>query len=209
MSFVHRFPRSLTTVVAAAAVVLAGLTAGARPARADAEDILRFLAGAAIVAAIVRSVDDNHRPQYISRTVLPDSCLESVRVDRRTIEVYSARCLDRGGYSGLPNHCYREFRVNGNRHGGYVSECLWDAGYRSQGESHYQRPAPVTPRYGWLPSHCEMTYRTGNRRIDGYWAGCLRTAGVDNLPRDCRVTSTGGDNIYNAQCLSDAGFRRR
>lgn len=135
--------RRLTLLVAAGAVALTALAAGSRPARAgDAEDILRFLAGAVIIGAIVNAVNDNHDPQYISRWELPGSCLETVRVRGRNIQVYNARCLRRAGYSGLPNRCSREFRINGHRRHGYVAECLYDAGYSRRGGGHYDSPPP-------------------------------------------------------------------
>ncbi|WP_461473803.1 hypothetical protein, partial [Pararhodobacter sp.] len=120
--------RRLTMVLAAAALALAGLAAGSRPARADTEDLLRFLAGAVIIGAIVHAIDDNHTPHYAGRWTLPDSCLETIRVDWRTIDVYNARCLNRAGYSGLPSRCRRDFRIGYGTRTGFIAECLWDAG---------------------------------------------------------------------------------
>ena len=145
--------RRLTMLVAATAIAFAGIAAGSRPARADAEDILRFLAGAVIVAAIINAVDDRHTPRYIDRWVLPDSCLETVRVNHRNILVYNARCLNRGNYHGLPNHCRRSFRVNGHTRNGFVAECMWEAGYRREGgwrqPPRYDPPRYSPPRDGW------------------------------------------------------------
>ncbi len=204
--------RRLTMLVGAIAIAFAGVAAGSRPARADTEDILRFLAGAAIIAAIVHAVDDRHTPRYIDRWVLPDSCLETVRVHRRTIQVYNARCLDRGGYHNLPNHCERSFRVNGHSRRGYVAECMWDAGYNRESGWHNPRDIrPVPPRYDHnsrLPERCEMTYRQSGHRVNGYWGHCLSDAGFRDLPRDCRLRTRDGDHVYNRQCLQNAGYRR-
>lgn len=198
-------PRRLTLLLAAAAIALAGVSATPRQAQASTDDILRFLAGVIIVAAIINAVDDNHRPQYISRWVLPDSCLETVRANWRTIDVYNARCLDRAGYHGLPHQCRYDYQYQGRNRSGYVAECMWDAGYRRQGA---QPVVPPQVQGQVLPSHCAMTYRQSGVRVNGYWAGCLTNAGLHNLPRQCRVTSTAGDAIYNADCLVDAGYRR-
>ncbi|WP_323035067.1 hypothetical protein [Pararhodobacter sp.] len=142
----RRTSRRLTLLVGAAAIALAGLTASARPAKADTEDILRFLAGAVIIAAIINAVDDRHTPRYIDRWVLPDSCLETMRVNHRRIQIYNARCLSRAGYYNLPNRCERTFWVNGRNRRGYVAECLWDAGYYREG-GRYAPPYYAPPRY--------------------------------------------------------------
>lgn len=215
--------RRLTMFVAGAAIALAGLAAASRPARADAEDILRFLAGAVIIAAIVNAVDDNQSPRYIDRWVLPDSCLETVRVNWRDITVYNARCLNRAGYQNLPNNCLRNFQVNGHGRRGYVAECMWDAGYRRQGNGYYPGPhqpraePPVSSppfnyghnnRYNVLPSHCEVAYRDNGQRRNGYWGSCLRNSGLRGLPQQCRLNTRGGDDIYNRRCMVNAGYTR-
>lgn len=227
-------PRRLTMLAAAAAVALAGLGAGTRPARADADDILRFLAGAIVIGAIVHAIDDNQTPRYYGRTILPDSCLETIRINNRNIQSYNARCLDRAGYNNLPWNCRYEFRVGGGRtRTGYVAECLYEAGYRRQGGGYQPDPwddryprisppigGPISPPFGRppyepphprlieLPEHCFMHYRQQGQRIEGYWARCLRDSGYRDLPGSCRVTSTDGDGIYNAHCLWQSGYRR-
>ncbi|MCA2011731.1 hypothetical protein LCM17_09575 [Cereibacter sphaeroides] len=227
--------RRVTTMVAAGAVAVAGLSATARPAEADADDLLRFLAGAIVVGAIVNAIDDNHTPHYYSPRVLPGSCMETIRVNGRNIQSFNERCLNRAGYGGLPQHCRYEFRVNyGRTRTGYIAECLYESGYNvgnggwengggwnNGGHGGYRppisaRPPRVDPPYmspprhnASLPGHCSMTYRQQGQRVNGYWAGCLRDAGVRNLPGYCRVTSTGGDRIFNANCLRDAGYRTR
>lgn len=223
--------RRLTLFVGAAAIALAGLAAATRPAKADAEDLLRFLAGAIIVGVIVNAIDDRHTPRYIDRWVLPNSCLESIRVNHRNIQVYNSRCLSRGGYNNLPNHCQRSFQVNGHRRNGYVAECLWESGYQRE-NGYFNHPGfgdhpplyssppryyPEPPRHlppntgvhnMRLPRHCAMTYRRNGHREDGYWASCLRDAGFYNLPRSCRLRTRGGDHVYDGQCLRNAGYRQ-
>lgn len=213
---VRNLSRRLTMTLAAAALVLGGAVSTARPAKADTDDLLRFLAGVIVIAAIVNAVDDNHRAPYVGRWVLPDSCLETVRANWQDIQLYNARCLDRSGYHNLPADCRYDYRYNGRNRSGYVAQCLWDAGYRRQGGgdvpttdpypgSGYSRPNPGT---GFLPAHCEMTYRQSGQRVQGYWGHCLGNAGLRDLPRYCSVTSTNGDIIYNAECLLNANFRR-
>jgi hypothetical protein len=202
--------RHLPLTFAAAALAVAGATA--RPAQADTDDLLRFLAGAIVIAAIVNAVDDNHRAPHISQWVLPDSCLETVRANRRSVEVYNARCLNRANYSNLPGECRYDYQYNGRNRSGYVAECMWDAGYRRQGYSAQPAPAPSRPSQhsaGVLPAHCEMTYRQSGQRVTGYWGDCLNNAGYYDMPRYCQVTSTSGDAIYNAECLFNANYRRR
>ncbi|WP_370205909.1 hypothetical protein [Pararhodobacter marinus] len=221
-------PQRLTMLVAAAALLLAGLGATARPAKADADDILRFLAGAIVVGAIVNAIDDNHTPQYYGRWALPNSCLETIRVNHRNVQSYNARCLRRAGYQGLPGRCSYEFRLRGGHvRRGYIAECLYEAGYRGQGGYYsspprYQppysppiqaQPPRVSPPYhgqplvrGNLPNRCLMSYRQNGRSVQGYWASCLRNAGYNNLPGRCRVTATNGDRIFNATCLRQSGY---
>jgi hypothetical protein len=199
--------RRLSVLLAVASLILTGIIASAAPARAQSnEDIVRFLLGAVAVAVIVRAIDDNHRPAYISSRVLPDSCLESVRVQGRVVDVYNSRCLGRGGYRNLPQRCEVSLRTNRGNRVGYEANCLYRAGYSAEG--HGYRPQPTRPSHGALPRHCEMTYRQQGQRIAGYDGQCLSNAGLRNLPRQCQVTSRDGQRLFNAQCLQDAGYRR-
>lgn len=225
--------RRLTMVVAAAALALTAVSATVRPARADADDLLRFLAGAIIIGAIIHAIDENDHPRYEGRYILPRSCLETYWVRGRSVDAFNARCLERAGYHGLPNYCLRTFHVGSEHRRAYVAECLYDEGYRiGGGHGHPWPPGTgVAPPIGGpffpprevppahvsppghgvsmrLPSHCEMTYRQSGRRVEGYWADCLREAGLRDLPRHCRVEATDGSRIYTASCLYDAGYRR-
>jgi hypothetical protein len=203
----RRVMRRLTALLAAGTLILAGMIATAAPARAQSnEDIVRFLLGAAAIAVIIRSIDDNHRPVYISPRVLPDSCLEQARVQGRVVDVYNQRCLGRAGYSNLPGQCEVSLRTDRGRRVGYEANCLYRAGYRAEGQGF--RPQPTRPGFATLPRQCEMTYRQQGQRITGYDAGCLRGQGLRGLPQHCAVTSRDGQRIYNAQCLWDAGYRR-
>jgi len=203
----RRVTRRLSMLLAIGSLILTGMIATAAPARAqNSEDIVRFLLGAAAVAVIIRAIDDNHRPTYIAPRVLPDSCLETARVDRRMVEIYNARCLSRAGYHSLPQRCEVNLRTDRGRRTGYEAQCLYRAGYSP--ERHGARPLPHRPGHGVLPRHCEMTYRERGNRIAGYDGQCLSGAGLRNLPRHCAVTARNGQRLFNAQCLLDAGYRR-
>lgn len=198
----------LSLWLAAAALATVAALAPAAPARAqDSDDLVRFLLGAAAVAVIVRAIDSNSRPEFISPYVLPDACLETVRLDGRQVDVYNGRCLSRAGYSGLPDRCAVDFRTNRGSRVGYEARCLYRAGYQSDHGYGVIDREPPRGR-GRLPRSCEMTYRLSGDRITGYDSLCLRGAGFTNLPRRCERTTQGGDILYDGQCLWDAGLRR-
>lgn len=199
--------RRLTALLAAAALALAAALTPAAPARAqDTDDLVRFLLGVAAIAVIVRAIDDNHTPSFIAPRVLPDSCLESVRVRGRTIDLYNARCLRRAGYRNLPEDCLVSLRTSQGERWGYEVGCLYSAGYRPQGGV-VERPVPDTVR-GILPRVCEMTYRTGGARLTGYDGLCLADEGFRSLPRRCERVTREGEILFDGQCLWDAGYAR-
>lgn len=199
----RRALRRLTLWAAAAALAATATLTPAAPARAqDTDDLVRFLLGVAAVAIIIRAIDDNHTPVFIAPHVLPDSCLEVVRVHGRRIALYNARCLRRAGYRDLPHHCEVTYRTNRGERRGYGSRCLYRAGYRAEDEAAHDIYR------GHLPRGCAITYRSGGRRYTGYDAWCLRTAGFRGLPHFCERTTRSGDMLYDAQCLWDGGYRR-
>lgn len=217
----------LHMVVLAGAVALAGLASSAAPARSsDADDLIRFLLGAAAIAVIIGAIDDRHRPRYLGRWVLPDSCLETARVRGRNVAVYNARCLSRAGYSNLPRRCYVDLRTHRGNRGSYVATCLYDAGYRAEGPTsrpprydpprHDTRPPGIRPpghdirppAQRSLPGHCEMHYRERGQRVWGFDGRCLYNAGLRNLPGACRVRDRAGNSYYNGNCLLQRGYSR-
>ncbi len=54
-----------------------------------------------------------------------------------------------------------------------------------------------------------MTRFLQDRRACGFCSSDLCDASLRHLPDDCRVTSTQGDRIHNAECLFDDNYRRR
>lgn len=216
MTYSPTFRRRFTGMLAAAAIALAGYGAASAPARAqDADDLFRFLLGAATIAIIISAFDERNvqfdRP-YTGR-ILPDQCLETYRVRGRNIEVYNQRCLSRAGMRNLPAHCETRVRTDRGPRTVLGAQCLYSAGYRA--EARWDRPTrPVQPsrpdRRMTLPNDCSLTYRDRGRRMTGYYADCLRDAGLRNLPSQCRLTARLNNQrvtIYAGQCLLDAGYR--
>jgi hypothetical protein len=199
----RRIMRRMTMILAAAALALAGALAAASPARAQStDDLVRFLLGAAAIAIIVRAIDEGHRPAYAGDRVLPAACLETIRLQGRQIDLYHRGCLRRAGYRGLPGHCEVSYRTAQGRRHGYEARCMQRAGYVPQGH-HGQRPDhPV------LPAACALDYWSGGQRLAGYDGWCLQRSGFRHLPRHCGRTTQGGEVLYDARCLHQAGYRR-
>jgi hypothetical protein len=202
------FTKRITSALAAVAVAVSGLAATATPTRAlDADDVFRFLLGAATIAILIRAYTDRQQPdrRYTGR-VLPDHCIETMRVGGRTIDVYNARCLRNAGLRDLPARCERTVRTDRGRRTVYSAQCLFDASYRAEG------PIYVPPRATTLPARCQITYTYRGQRLAGYDGECLRRAGLRDLPQRCLlrarlVAENRMLDIYNAECMFDAGYR--
>jgi len=208
----RRLPQRLTALLAVAVLALAGALASTQPARAQNDDLVRFLLGAAAIAVIVRAFDANARITYIDHWTLPGACLETVRVRGRHVDVYNRGCLQRAGYRNLPHHCQVSLRTHHGRRTGYEASCLYRAGYRAEGHWGHRpyrgdRDAYPGDQLGRLPGFCALTYRRGHQRLDGYDGQCLRNAGLHRLPRHCALNTTTGGQIYDARCLEQAGYR--
>ena len=215
--------RRLTALLTAGALVLAGLSITATPARSDTTgDLLRLFLGIAAVAVVVNAFDDRRTPRHVGRWTLPDDCRETVRVRGRHVETYNARCLERAGYRGLPQHCRLAMRTDRGERPSFLAQCLFDEGYHAE-QRHFRpgprpdyRPAPdyrpipdrSPGRSNTLPRACEMAYREAGRRVEGYDGHCLNSYGLTRLPRQCRVSDRSGRHYYNAQCLTNAGYFR-
>lgn len=208
-------------LLTAGALVLAGLTVTAAPARSDTtDDLLRLFLGIAAVAVVVNAFDDRSTPRHVGQWTLPDDCRETVRVRGRHVETYNARCMDRAGYNRLPQQCRLAMRTDRGERPSYLAQCLFDQGYHAE-RAQYRprpdtRPAPdYRPRpdrghgrTAILPRNCAMNYRQDGRRVEGYDGTCLSRNGLSNLPRNCRVSDRAGNHYFNAQCLSNSGYRR-
>lgn len=219
----RRTSQRMMGLLLAGAIAFAGMTA-ATPARSDnTDDLIRFLFGVAAIAVIINAIDDNQTPPYVGRWVLPDQCLETVRVNYRQMDVYNARCLRRAGYTGLPNYCRVPVRTYAGNRPSFLAQCLYEAGYRRQYGGGWSNP-PVHPGYGpdagvssppyqgggnnvWLPWQCAMTYRQNGQRVSGYDGACLASNGFAGLPTRCRVSDAMGNRYFNASCLANSGYR--
>lgn len=215
MRSVTSFLPRVSNFGAALAVVLAGATAAPTPARASNDDVLRFLLGAAAVAVIVHSFTAPPRApvrQY-GGSVLPDHCLETLRVRGRHIDVYNAACLERAGVRHLPGHCAQTVRTDRGERRVFGESCLHQAGFRPEPRSHPPRSQqpPAPPHRALLPEHCETSFRHRGERDRGYDPACLSRAGFRNLPGHCALEVRGDRGgyrwVYSARCLTDAGFR--
>ncbi|ABF65383.1 hypothetical protein TM1040_2651 [Ruegeria sp. TM1040] len=139
--------RKFIAAVIATALVITGFSAA--PARADSDDIAKFIAGAAILGIIGAAINDHkkdrHRPPHVDPTPapkplpprvrrydLPAQCLTSIRVHGKERNLLGMHCLRRNytHVNTLPNRCYREFDNRTQSRRGYRPACLRQYGYR-------------------------------------------------------------------------------
>jgi hypothetical protein len=148
--------RKFIASILAVSIAVTGLTAA--PAKADSDDLVRFLAGATALVIIGRALDDNdrHTPtrrhtaghgrayddNYIpperrheprrSRYSLPRECRSSFWTPDGKQRYLDRRCL-RHNYDythSLPKRCKITFYDKNVRKRGYSIPCLKDNGYR-------------------------------------------------------------------------------
>ncbi|TNJ46295.1 hypothetical protein [Phaeobacter sp. B1627] len=141
------FHRKFIALILAAAMSVTGFAAG--PARADSEDIAKFIAGVAVLGIIGAAINDHkdnrRRPPHVDPTPrpkplpprvrrydLPSQCLTSLRVRGQTHRIVGLGCLHRSyDYTrDLPNSCYTELGNREQRRRGYRPNCLRQHGYR-------------------------------------------------------------------------------
>ena len=203
--------RALTSTLAAGAVALAGIAAP-KPAAAN-DDLIKFLLGATALAVVVHAAKKGnaqvhvHTPAPQART-LPAHCQETFRIKHRDVQVYNAHCLQQAQIHNLPDRCYEVVRTNHGNRGIYRGQCLTDAGWRVDRGDHHANPPRDDRRARVLPHSCEIRYRARGELHKGYDTDCLHDAGLRRLPQHCVARRSNGQ-IYNAQCLVDAGYRRR
>jgi hypothetical protein len=201
----RRLLRRMGVILAAAAMALAVALGSAAPSRAQSsDDLVRFLFAATALAIIVRGIDEAHRPEHYGGWLLPQSCLETIRLHGRDVDVYHRGCLRRAGYRDLPEVCVASYRTVHGRRSGYEARCMHSAGYGARGHAE-ARPGHRSER---LPAQCEMTYRIGHERALGYDPHCLRQSGFRRLPGHCELATRSGGTVLDGACLLDAGYRR-
>ena len=153
-AFTGRASRRLKLLVSAGIVAFAGLATTAAPAPAQTSDeLIRFLLGAAAVAVVVRAIDSPASASRNSRArpargVLPEACMERVRLHRRTVDVYHTGCLGWYGIDRLPRRCETHIRTDRGMRSYHLAQCLHESGWRAQYAAAPSRPRhdPVPPR---------------------------------------------------------------
>jgi hypothetical protein len=147
--------RKFIALIIAAATAIAGFAASAAPARADAEDVAKALAGIAALVIIGKAIEDRndrrdrghvtqnyHRPlpqvtprplpPQVQRKFLPASCLRSVQTRRGEQSFFGARCLQQNyrHANRLPQACSVQVPTQRGWRYGYDPRCLRQSGYR-------------------------------------------------------------------------------
>jgi hypothetical protein len=149
-AFGRRASRRLKLIMAAGTIALAGLATSAAPARSQTSDeLIRLLLGAAAVAVVVRAIDTSSsrsRGARLPHGVLPAACMETVRMNRRHVDVYHTGCLGWYAIDRLPRRCEVQIRTDRGRRSYHVAQCLHESGWRPQYAS-----APSRPRHDWAP----------------------------------------------------------
>lgn len=132
--------KSVTTLALAGVIAVTTFAGSAAPARADNDDLARFLFGAAALAIIAGAVNDHHndnvvvvkphKPQKHAK-YLPASCRTTVqRSNGKRFNIYTQRCLQKKGYMpiGAPD-CRRTAVWNGKKHVYFPASCLRQKGF--------------------------------------------------------------------------------
>ncbi|WP_209424842.1 hypothetical protein [Pararhodobacter sp. SW119] len=187
-------------LLSAGVIALAAVVAPATPAKSQStEELLALILGAAAVAVIVRSFDNSGGVRQRPRAgVLPDACLETVRLNRRNIELYHATCLGWYGLDRFPARCETRIRTNVGVRRYFLAQCLYDANYRSE-SGRYPAPraweaprdvprhfAPVYPRddRDWYRDRSDRRDWNRDRRGDRGWRGDRDRRGDREWRRD-------------------------
>ncbi len=206
--------RSMTSTLAAAAVAVTGMVAVPTTARAN-DDVIKFLLGATALAIVVHGVKSGraqgHVPHVSAPRTLPAECRETLQVRHREVRVYNAHCLQSAGVRNLPAQCHEVVRTNHGNRGVYRQRCLRDAGWSVAQGGGQHAPIVTPPRQQQarvLPQACAVRYRSRGGLQQGYDTNCLSNAGVRRLPQNCAAPRYNGQ-VLDAQCLINAGFRRR
>lgn len=145
--------KRFATTLSAAAIALSGMVAAPAPARAETDEFVKFLLGAAAIGLIasqanrnrateraapppVRHVpparhDDWRRDDWRRDLVVPASCLFDVQGRYGPRPVIGARCVERWDRrADLPEACVFDIRPGQGERRVYGLHCLRDRGYR-------------------------------------------------------------------------------
>lgn len=154
--------RKFIASILAASIAVTGLSAV--PAKADSDDLVRFLAGATALVIIGKALDDkdHHRPAP-QPTVRPGRAYDDDRAyfDRRH-DPRSTRDWDhRSNRFSLPAQCRRVF-------------------WTPDGNQRYLARGCLRRNYEYahrLPKHCKIAFFENNKRKKGYSISCLKDNG--------------------------------
>lgn len=116
------------------------------PARAD-EDVVKVIAGLALLGILANAVKDNkrevvtqrsHKPRHTQPTrprqakkVAPRRCLREQWTHRGTREVYGARCMENNARHALPRNCKRTIGTRNGARKFYTPNCLRQYGWKA------------------------------------------------------------------------------
>lgn len=136
--------RKLTAAIAATSVAIAGFVAA--PARADDNDLLELLAGAAVVGIIAHAYNKDRKrreqraappppapapaPAPVISYTLPAQCITTLRTELGWQAFYFKSCTDGIMRRSLPGECLAEVRTDSGSRLAYAEPCLLDRGYR-------------------------------------------------------------------------------
>jgi len=142
--------RKFIALIITATIAITGFSAA--PARADADDLAKALAGIAALAIIGKASHDRrdrdevnkrqhvHRdhklkprplPKRAARNALPAQCLRQAESDRGQIRVFGARCLERNYRfaNQLPRGCTERVWTQRGWRWAYGARCLRRQGF--------------------------------------------------------------------------------
>jgi len=136
--------------IAALLSLFLGLTAmTTAPARAD-EDVVKIIAGLAVLGILANAAKDNTRevvtqrapkprhPQPVrkqkvqkARKVAPSRCLQQQWTHSGSREVYGAGCMQKNTRHALPRNCQRRIETRRGVQSFYMPNCLRNNGWRA------------------------------------------------------------------------------
>jgi hypothetical protein len=141
------FPKTLAAAALSVALAFTGMAASTTAARADNDNLHRFLGGAAALLIIGNILENQQQhpgyyghvpptrhviaPPVVHRLVAPSTCYSRFRGPNMNMRGFGAHCLTSHTphYAYLPNSCLeRVFTYQGWRQV-YDAQCLYDHGW--------------------------------------------------------------------------------
>lgn len=196
----------IATVLAAS---LAITSVSAVPARADGDDLVKFLAGATALVIIGNALDDNKKDR---RTVTRYDDRYDGRYDRRYDDRHDRRHDDRYGRGHDDDHRRGNGHWWGHDDGRQGRDSKPKVYFDRRHDERATRDADKKWRRNVLPAQCRSSFWTpdGTQRfMDGR---CLKRNYSYNqdLPKKCKIVvydKNQKKSGYAISCLKDRGFR--